>query len=153
MGHPNSKKAIQNRRDFHFLCIPGSLQKQKKHYRAAEIFIFSASLDHYKSKRTRQNRRDFHFLCIPGSLQKQKNTTEPQRFSFSLHPWITTKAKKHYRTAEMFIFSASLDHYKSKNTLQNRRDFHFLCIPGSLQQQKNTTEPQRFSFSLHPRII
>merc|ERR1712023_166686 len=82
--------------------------KAKKHYRTAEIFIFYASLDHHKSKKTLQNRRDFHFLCIPGPPQKQKNTTEPQRFSFSLHPWTTTKAKKHYRTAEIFIFFASL---------------------------------------------
>merc|ERR1712078_285418 len=152
MGH-KSKKTLQSRRDFHFLCIPGPPQKQKKHYRTAEIFVFYASLDHHKSKKTLQNRRDFHFLCIPGPPQKQKNitepqrfafsmhpwtttkakkknTTEPQRFSFSMHPWTTTKAKKHYRTAEIFIFYASLDHHNSKKTLQNRRDFHFLCIPG-----------------------
>merc|ERR1712078_981138 len=129
MGH-KSKKTLQSRRDFHFLCIPGPPQKQKKHYRTAEIFVFYASLDHHKSKKTLQNRRDFHFLCIPGPPQKQKNITEPQRFSFSMHPWTTTKAKKHYRTAEIFIFYASLDHHNSKKTLQNRRDFHFLCIPG-----------------------
>merc|ERR1712110_608028 len=128
MGHYKGKKTLQIRRDFRFLCIPGPLQKQK----------------------TRQIRRDFRFLCIPGPLQKQKNTTDPQRFSFSLHPWTITKAKQHYRSAEIFVFFASLDHYRSKKALQIRRDCRFLCIPGPLQKQKNTTDPQRFSFSVHP---